>query len=438
MWDITDIIICMENIDFNGLNKFYNIDKDLLAAAVKAEQTSKCVFEDLEKISEYNQYKVISAFQSNNISETHFIPSSGYGYGDRGRDALDRVYAEVFGTEDAIVRQSIASGTVANTVMMFSNLRPGDEILFAAGKPYDTLLDVVGIREGAAGSMKEYGITHEIVDLKPDGTINFTGVANAVKEKTKMVFIQRSRGYDWRSPVMIEDMKKIVELVKSINSDIIIAVDNCYGEFVEKLEPGDVGVDIMAGSLIKNPGGGLCSSGGYICGRKDLIENCASRIYSPGLSKEVGSSSTDKRLLFQGLFIAPHTVGQCIKGAVFTAALLKSLGYQTSPEYDEKRGDIIQLVRFDTKDQLTSFCEGVQKGSPVDSNVKPIPWDMPGYDDKVIMAAGTFVQGASIEFSADAPIKEPYIAYMQGGLVYSQVKLGVLLALQTIKNHEII
>ena len=427
----------MKNNHFNGLEKFYDINSELLENAVKAEDACVSVFKHIENISEYNQYKVIRAFQNNNISETHFIPSSGYGYGDRGRDALDSVYAEVFGTEDAIVRQSMASGTVANTVMMFSNLRPSDEIVFAAGKPYDTLLDAVGIRDGAAGSMKEYGITHKIVDLEPDGTINFKDLRETITKKTKMVFIQRSRGYDWRKPVMIKDMKKVVELVKSISNKIIVAVDNCYGEFVEKLEPGDVGVDIMAGSLIKNPGGGLCSSGGYICGRSDLIENCASRIYSPGLSKEVGSSSADKRLLFQGLFIAPHTVGQCLKGAVFTASLLKLLGYKTSPEYDETRGDIIQLVRFDTKDQLTAFCEGVQKGSPVDSHVKPVPWDMPGYDDQVIMAAGTFVQGASIEFSADAPIKEPYIAYMQGGLVYSQVKLGVLLALQTIKIREI-
>lgn len=428
----------MNNLSYNGILDYYEVDENLLKASSLAESTCVPVFKEIEEISEYNQYKVISAFQKNNISETHFIPSSGYGYGDRGRDALDRVFSDVFGTEDAIVRQSIASGTVANTVMMFANLRPGDEIIFAAGKPYDTLLDSVGIREGAPGSMKEYGITHKIIELNDDGTIDETEIIKSLNLKTKMVFIQRSRGYAWRKPVMIEDMKNLVGKIKEIRQDIIVAVDNCYGEFVEKLEPGDVGVDIMAGSLIKNPGGGLCSSGGYICGRKDLIENCASRIYSPGLSKEVGSSSSDKRLLFQGLFMAPHTVEQSLKGAVFTSALLNSLGFLTSPRFDEKRGDIIQLVKFDTKDQLTAFCEGVQKGSPVDSNVKPVPWDMPGYDDQVIMAAGTFVQGASIEFSADAPVKEPYIAYMQGGLVYTQVKLGVLLALQTIKNREII
>lgn len=428
----------MSKYDSDGILKFYKIDDDLLRAAAEAETICLPVFREIEEVSEYNQYKVISAFQKNNISETHFIPSSGYGYGDRGRDALDRVFAQVFGTEDAIVRQSIASGTVANTVMMFANLRPGDEILFAAGKPYDTLLDAVGIRAGSAGSMKDYGITHKIIDLNTDGTIDEDHIIKSLNSKTKMVFIQRSRGYAWRKPVMINDMKRLIEKIKKIRQDIIIAVDNCYGEFVEKAEPGDVGADIMAGSLIKNPGGGLCSSGGYICGRKDLIENCASRIYSPGLSKEVGSSSSDKRLLFQGLFMAPHTVEQSLKGAAFTAALLSSLNFMTSPSFNEKRGDIIQLVKFNTKEQLTSFCEGVQKGSPVDSNVKPIPWDMPGYDDQVIMAAGTFVQGASIEFSADAPIKEPYIAYMQGGLVYSQVKLGVLLALQTIKNREII
>ena len=265
------IIFLMKNNHYNGLEKFYDINPELLETAVKAEGACVSVFKHIENISEYNQYKVIRAFQNNNISETHFIPSSGYGYGDRGRDALDRVYSEVFGTEDAIVRQSMASGTVANTVMMFANLRPGDEIVFAVGKPYDTLLDSVGIRDGAAGSMKEYGITHKIADLKRDGTIDFKGLGETITKKTKMVFIQRSRGYDWRKPVMIKDMKKIVELAKSINNKIIVAVDNCYGEFVEKLEPGDIGVDIMAGSLIKNPGGGLCSSGGYICGRSDLL-----------------------------------------------------------------------------------------------------------------------------------------------------------------------
>lgn len=427
----------MEKNYTDGILNFYKIDKSLLETASLAQTRCMPVFREIEETAEYNQFKVISAFQNNNISETHFIPSSGYGYGDRGRDALDRVFAEIFGTEDAIVRQSIASGTVANTVMMFANLRPGDEILFAAGKPYDTLLDAVGIRDGASGSMKDYGITHRIVELNEDGALDDSVIINSLTASTKMVFIQRSRGYAWRRPVMIADMKRLVDKIKKDRPDIITAVDNCYGEFVERLEPGDVGVDIMAGSLIKNPGGGLCSSGGYICGRKDLIENCASRIYSPGLSKEVGSSGTDKRLLYQGLFMAPHTVEQSLKGAVFIAAALESIGFSTSPRFDEKRGDIIQLVRFDTKDQLTSFCEGVQKGSPVDSNVRPIPWDMPGYEDQVIMAAGTFVQGASIEFSADAPIREPYIAYMQGGLVYSQVKLGLLLALQTMKNNEI-
>jgi cystathionine beta-lyase family protein involved in aluminum resistance len=428
----------MRNDKLNGLYEFYKIDGDLLDSADSAESKIKPVFLSIKDIAEYNQYKVIKAFQDNNISETHFIPSSGYGYGDRGRDALDKVYAQVFGTEDAIVRQSIASGTVANTIMMFSNLRPGDEIIFAAGTPYDTLLDAVGIRDGAPGSMKEYGITYKIIDLNPDGMVDHDAVTSSITERTKMVFIQRSRGYDWRKPVMIDEIERLVSEIKDVDRDIIVAADNCYGEFVEKREPGDVGVDILAGSLIKNPGGGLCPTGGYICGRKDLIENCASRLYSPGLSKEVGSSMTDKRLMFQGLFMAPHTVEQCLKGAVFTSAILDSLGFDTSPDFNEDRGDIIQLVKFDTKEQLVSFCEGVQKGSPVDSNVKPVPWDMPGYDDQVIMAAGTFVQGASIEFSADAPIKEPYIAYMQGGLVYNQVKLGVLLALQTIKNREII
>ncbi|MBN2557721.1 MAG: methionine gamma-lyase family protein [Clostridia bacterium] len=421
-----------------GGDAFYRIDGDLLDAAVIAEDLCAPVFKEIDARAEYNQYKVIKAFQNHRISETHFIPTTGYGYGDRGRDALDSMYAEIFGTEDALVRQSIASGTVANTLMMFANLRPGDEIVFAAGKPYDTLLDAVGIRPGAPGSMKDYGITHKIVSLTQEGGIDHDMLAASIGAATKMVFIQRSRGYDWRKPVMVDEIEKIVRLAKAVRNDIIIAVDNCYGEFVEKREPGQAGADIMAGSLIKNPGGGLCPSGGYICGRKDLIENCASRLYSPGLSKEVGASVTDKRLMFQGLFMAPHTVGQSLRGAVFTAALLEGQGYGTSPAFNEKRGDIIQLVRFKEERELIKFCEGVQKASPVDSQATPVPWDMPGYSDKVIMAAGTFVQGASIEFSADAPVRSPYIAYMQGGLVYSQVKLGVLLALQSIRNDEII
>ena len=420
------------------MKKFYGLNNESIDKAQKAEQTCSSAFQRINETAEYNQYKVVRTFQDHGVSDTHFIATTGYGYGDRGREVLDAIYAQIFGTEDAMVRQSMASGTVANTLMIFANLRPGNEVLFATGQPYDTLLDAVGIREGSPGSMKEYGITHRIVELNKTGDIDIENVIKNITYQTKMVFIQRSRGYAWRKPVMIADIKKAVESIKNVRKDIIVAIDNCYGEFVEKEEPGDVGADILAGSLIKNPGGGLCPSGGYICGRKDLIENCASRMYSPGLSKEVGASVTDKRLMFQGLFMAPHTVGESLKGAVFASALFGSEGYETSPAVNEIRGDIIQLIKFKTENQLTTFCENIQKASPVDSMVRPIPWDMPGYEDQVIMAAGTFVQGASIEFSADAPVRTPYIAYMQGGLIYSQVKLGLLLALQSMNKNEII
>jgi len=420
------------------LNKEYGIDEKLLSLANKAEDIIKEQFQSIEKISQFNQYKIIKAFQDNHISETHFIATTGYGYGDIGRDKLDDLYKNVFKGEDALVRQSIASGTVAINIAIASNLRPNDEILFITGKPYDTLNDVVGINSNKKGSLKEYGITYKILELLDDGTIDYNNIENYINNNTKIVFIQRSRGYAWRNSIMCKAIKKASDITKSIKNDVIIFVDNCYGEFVETKEPLECGADLIAGSLIKNVGGGIAPSGGYIVGNKALIENCSARLYSPGLNKEIGSSITDKRLLFQGLYLAPNTVQQALKGAVFTACLLDLLGYDTSPKYDDIRGDIIQLIKFNSEDELISFCQSIQKSSPVDAHVMPYPWDMPGYQEKVIMAAGTFVQGASIEFSADAPIKKPYIAYLQGGLVYAQVKLGILLALQTIKNNEII
>jgi len=420
------------------LNKEYGIDEKLLSLANKAEDIIKQQFQNIEKISRLNQYKIIKAFQDNHISETHFIATTGYGYGDIGRDKLDDVYRNVFKGEDALVRQSIASGTVAINIAIASNLRPHDEILFITGKPYDTLNDVVGINSNKKGSLKEYGITYKILELLDDGMIDYNNIKNYINSNTKIVFIQRSRGYAWRNSIMCKDIKKVSDITKSIKNDLVIFVDNCYGEFVETKEPLECGADLIAGSLIKNVGGGIAPSGGYIVGNKSLIENCSARLYSPGLNKEIGSSITDKRLLFQGLYLAPNTVQQALKGAVFTACLLDLLGYDTSPKYDDIRGDIIQLIKFNNENELISFCQSIQKSSPVDAHVIPYPWDMPGYQEKVIMAAGTFVQGASIEFSADAPIKKPYIAYLQGGLVYAQVKLGILLALQTIKNNEII
>ncbi|MFO7635905.1 MAG: methionine gamma-lyase family protein [Clostridia bacterium] len=425
-------------MDNRHIQKHFPVDDDLLRLAGEAELLCGEMFRKIDTAAEENQCRVIRAFRELQVSETHFAPTTGYGYGDRGRDVLDALYAMVFGCEDALVRQSIASGTVAISHAMFANLRPGDEILFATGKPYDTLMGVVGIGRDTPGSMKEYGITHRIVELDGDACPDMTGIREGIRSNTKMVFIQRSRGYQWRNRVEPGHVSAISRLAKGIRKDIIVMVDNCYGEFVLTGEPSDWGADLLAGSLIKNPGGGLCPSGGYIAGNRALVENCTSRLYAPGLGKEVGSSVTDKRLLFQGFYMAPHIVAQSLKGSVFIACLYEMLGYEVLPRYDESRWDIIQLVKFNSEEQLVLFCRGVQEASPVDAHVRPTPWNMPGYDDKVIMAAGTFVSGASIEFSADAPVRSPYIAYMQGGLVYSQVKLGALLALQRMRNGEII
>ncbi len=426
------------NMENKFLQSLYQIDMSILEKSSMVEKEITPFFNQVEKIANCNQYKVIKAFQDCNIAETHFYPSSGYGYGDLGREKLDQLFAKVFKGEDAIVRQSLTSGTVAINLAIAANLRPNDEILFITGKPYDTIAQAIGLTGNQPGALSEYGITNRTLELNSDGNINFKKLKEAISKKTAMVFIQRSRGYEWRSPVMCEDIKNAANIIKKINEKIIIFVDNCYGEFVETIEPLECGADLIAGSLIKNPGGGIAPSGGYIVGKKTLIEQCASRLYSPGLHKEVGSSTGDKRLLFQGLYLAPKTVSEALKGAIYAAAMLKEFGYDTSPSPDEIRGDIIQLIRFNNEEELISFCQSIQKSSPVDSHVTPYPWDMPGYDEKVIMAAGTFVQGASIEFSADAPLKEPYIAYLQGGLVYSQIKLGILRSLQTMKNSEII
>jgi len=313
---------------------------------------------------------------------------------------------------------------------LYGNLRPGDELLSVTGKPYDTLDELIGIREGGQGSLKEYGITYRQVDLLPSGKVDFNGIKEALNKNTKMAYIQRSRGYSLRPSLMVDDIEEIVNFVKNIKSDIIVFVDNCYGEFVEKREPIEAGADLIDGSLIKNPGGGLAPTGGYVAGRAAYVENAAYRLTSPGIGKEVGASLGNNRLFFQGLFFAPHVVAESLKGAVFTAAFMEKLGFDVSPSARDKRGDIIQTIKFNDPEKLVLFCQGIQKGSPVDSFVLPEPWDMPGYDSKVVMAAGGFIQGASIELSADAPIKEPYIAFMQGGLVYEHVKLGIMTAVQ--------
>ncbi|HHV95365.1 MAG TPA: hypothetical protein GXX37_02650 [Clostridiaceae bacterium] len=416
----------------------FNIDSDILKIAEEAEEECRDIFREVEVVREYNQLKVIKAMQDNNLSDSHFAGSTGYGYGDTGREILENIYSQIFKAEDALVRQQIVSGTHALTLCLFGNLRPGDELLSVTGKPYDTLEEVIGIRENNEGCLKEFGIGYKQVDLLSDGNVDFEGIKKAVNNKTKMVLIQRSRGYDWRKALRISDIKEIISFVKNIKNDVIVLVDNCYGEFLEIQEPIEVGADLIAGSLIKNPGGGLAPTGGYVAGKKSFVNNAACRLTSPGIGKEVGPTLNVNRMFFQGLLFAPHVVAESLKGAIFTAAIMKKAGFEVSPDVNEPRGDIIQAIKFNNPESLILFCQGIQKGSPVDAFVTPEPWDMPGYDSKVIMAAGGFIQGASIELSADAPIKSPYIAYMQGGLVYETVKLGVIKALQFMKEKRIL
>ncbi len=412
------------------LKRHFGIEDRVIELAGQAEQDASAVFERIEAVKQLNQLKVIKAMQDNKLSDSHFNGTTGYGYDDRGREVLDSVYADVFGAEDALVRHQIVSGTQALALCLFGNLRPGDELVAVTGKPYDTLEEVIGIRGENCGSLKEFGVSYKQVELKSDGKPDLQGIKAAVSSKTKIAMIQRSRGYSWRDALCIDDIRNIIGTVKSVSKDIIIMVDNCYGEFVEEIEPIEAGADIIAGSLIKNPGGGLALTGGYIAGKKELVEQAAYRLTSPGLGKEVGASLGNNRLMFQGLFLSPHVVAESLKGAVFCAALMARAGFETLPTVNARRSDIIQAVKFDNEESLIAFCQGIQKGSPVDSYVTPQPWNMPGYDSPVIMAAGAFVQGSSIELSADAPIKSPYIAYMQGGLVYEHVKLGNMIALQ--------
>lgn len=423
-------------------NDFYkqafNIDDDILKMAFEAEEECRDIFREVEVVREYNQLKVIKAMQDCRLSDSHFAGSTGYGYGDRGREVLEEIYTQVFKAEDALVRQQIVSGTHALTIALFGNLRPGDELLSVTGKPYDTLEEVIGIRENNEGSLKEFGITYRQVDLLADGKVDFEGIKAAINKKTKMIMIQRSRGYSWRNALKINDIKEIISFVKNIKNDVIVLVDNCYGEFLEQQEPVEAGADLVAGSLIKNPGGGLAPTGGYVVGKRAYVNNAACRLTSPGIGKEVGASLDVNRLFFQGLLFAPHVVAESIKGAIFTSAIMKKAGFEVSPDVNDPRGDIIQAIKFNNPESLILFCQGIQKGSPVDAYVTPEPWEMPGYDSQVIMAAGGFIQGASIELSADAPIKPPYIAYMQGGLVYETVKLGVTKALQLMKERGII
>lgn len=388
-------------------------------------------FQDVDRIAEYNQLKVIRAMQECQVSEACLLGTTGYGYDDLGRDTLEEVYAKVFHTEDALVRPQITCGTHALALALMSNLRPGDELLSPVGKPYDTLEEVIGIRP-SRGSLKEYGISYSQVDLLPDGSFDYEGIRNAIKEKTRLVTIQRSKGYQTRPTLSVARIGELIRFIKNIRPDILCMVDNCYGEFVETIEPTDVGADMVVGSLIKNPGGGLAPIGGYIAGKKECVENAACRLTSPGLGKEVGASLGVLSSFYQGLFLAPTVTASALKGAIFAANIYEKIGFSVVPDGRESRHDIIQAVTFGSPDGVIAFCQGIQAAASVDSFVTPEPWDMPGYDSQVIMAAGAFVSGSSIELSADGPIKPPYAVYFQGGLTFPHAKLGILKTLQSL------
>lgn len=416
----------------------FNISERVADFCLNIEKNLTNKFSEIDSISEINQYKVLKAMQKNKLSDTHFNHSTGYGYNDIGRDTLEQIYADVFNAEDALVRPQIISGTHALTVALFGNLRYGDELYSPVGSPYDTLEGVIGHKREVKGSLKEHGIGYTELPLLADGTVDFDNIASKITDKTKLVTIQRSKGYCYRPSLTIEDIEKIIKIVKSVRSDIICMVDNCYGEFVDTKEPIDVGADLIVGSLIKNPGGGLAPVGGYIVGKKEYVENAAYRLTSPGMGKEVGPSLGVTTSLIQGLFLAPNVVNASLKTAVFASAIFEKLGFNVMPNSIEKRTDIVQAIQMKTPENVIKFCQGIQMGAAVDSYVVPEPWDMPGYDCPVIMAAGAFVQGSSIELSADAPMKEPYTVYFQGGLTWHHGKIGIIIAVENMYKNGLI
>ncbi len=416
----------------------FSFDKRIEELSAKALETAKKEFQAIDEITEYNQQKMLKAFINNRVSESMFTESTGYGYNDRGREVIDLVFAEAVGAEDSIVRHNFTCGTHTLTVALFGVLRPGDTMLSVTGRPYDTIQPVIGISKDGKdmGSLKDYGVNYEEVALDDDGRVDFAAVEDRLKKGgVKMVYIQRSRGYSLRPSLSVAEIKKIVDITKA-TSDAMVMVDNCYGEFVEKLEPTDVGADLMAGSLIKNPGGGIAKTGGYIAGKKEYVEKCAYRLTTPGLGREVGATLGHSRELFMGIFSAPHVVGEALKTAAFTSALFTLMGFDPTPAVGETRHDIIQAVRLRESENLIAFCRGIQKGSPIDSFVTPEPWEMPGYDSKVIMAAGAFTLGASIELSADAPLREPFAVWMQGGLNFHSAKVAVMYAAENVLKEQ--
>ena len=421
----------------NNYSELFGIDKDVLSFCNEILAGLEKRFKDIDTVAEYNQMKVLNAMQKNNTAEMHLHGSTGYGYDDEGRDNLERIYADIFHTEDALVRPQIACGTHALNVALAGNLRPGDELLSPVGKPYDTMDEIIGIRE-SKGSLAEYGITYRQVDLLEDGTFDYENIRKAINEKTKLVTIQRSKGYDSRPSFTVTQIGELIKFIKEIKPEVICMVDNCYGEFVETIEPSDVGADMVVGSLIKNPGGGLAPCGGYIAGTAECVENATYRLSSPGLGKEVGATLSVNDRFYQGLFFAPTVVASALKAAVFAANVYEKLGFKAIPNGTEVRADIIQAVELRSPEKLLAFCAGIQAAAPIDSFVTPIAWDMPGYDSQVVMAAGAFVQGSSIELSADGPLREPFTAYFQGGLTWPHAKLGIIKSLQSLVDKKLV
>ena len=417
--------------------KTLNFKENTFELYKKALKDVEEVFGSYDDIREYNQLKVLNAFQEERISESHFTNSSGYGYDDIGRDSLDKVYARVFNTESALVRPHFVNGTHAIGCALMGNLRTGDTMVCISGAPYDTLHNIIGISgKENIGSLKEYGVNYKQVDLK-NGKFDFDKIKEVLSNDNtiKLVHIQRSTGYGWRNSFLVSEIGEVIKFVKDLREDIIVFVDNCYGEFIDIIEPTDVGADLIAGSLIKNIGGGIAPTGGYIAGKSKYVEQAAYRLTTPGIGGECGSTFGVMRQLYQGLFLAPHIAMEAVKGAVFCSRIMELAGFEVLPKYNEKRSDIIQAIKFGDKDKLIQFCKGIQKGSPIDSFVECEPWAMPGYTDEVIMAAGAFIQGSSIELSADAPIREPYIAYLQGGLTFDHAKIGIMISLNNILNN---
>ena len=420
------------------MNSFFEISDKIKKASDEALIKAKEKFNEIDEITEYNQQKVLASFIRNCVSEADFSGTTGYGYGDRGREKLDRIYAEAFGAEDAIVRHSFTCGTHTLAVALFGVLRPGDTMLCVTGTPYDTIHSVIGLSGEGMGSLKDFGVNYAQVDLNEEGRPDIEAIKKAAESKPKMVYIQRSRGYSLRPTLSVSEIGGIAKAVKSISPETVVMVDNCYGEFVEKIEPVQVGADLMAGSLIKNAGGAIARTGGYIAGKTELVELCAYRATTPGLGKEVGCSLDENRNMFMGIFNAPHVVGEALKTAVYTAAMFENFGFNVTPSSSESRHDIIQALCLEKPERLIAFCRGIQSGAPVDSHLSPEPWDMPGYDSQVIMAAGAFIMGSSIELSADAPLREPFAVWLQGGINFHSAKTAVMLAAEKLEKDGLL